>query len=127
MASCTEPNYCSGVPGAEDVEEVHKDRCGGEDSFPFPSREGVPLRLDVRYVGRVRRRKLVSYESTGVIRRPVLVAYNLFALQADTVDYDATDGTMRAHGHVIFDDPSGQFRVRSAAFKFNAGKATRLW
>jgi hypothetical protein len=118
---------CDGVWGGKDADEVYKDDCGGEDSFTFPSKDGVPFRLEIHYVRRERGDPLVSYSSTTVVQRPVLVAYNLFALQADSVDYNATDGTMRAYGHVIFEDQSGQVRAGSAAFKFNDGKATRVW
>lgn len=122
------PTYsCDGVWGGKDAEELYKDSCGGEDSFPFPSRDGVPLRLDIRYVQRERGEKLVSYSSNTVVKRPVLVAYNLLALQADSVDYSRTDGTVRAYGHVVIEDQSGQTSAGSAAFKFGDGKATRIW
>lgn len=118
---------CDGVWGGKDAEEIYKDDCGGEDSYPFPSQEGVPFRLDIRYVRRERGENLVSYSSNTVVKRPVLVAYNLFALQADSVDYSRTDGTVRAYGHVVIEDQSGQASARSAAFKFDSGKATRIW
>jgi hypothetical protein len=70
------------------------------------ARDAVPLRLDIRYVRRVRGEKLVSYSSNTVTKRPVLVAYNLFALKADSVDYNPTDGTIKAYGHVVIDDQS---------------------
>jgi hypothetical protein len=119
--------FCDGVWGGKDAEEVYKDDCGGEDSFPLPLRDGVPLRLEINYVRRERGEKLVSYSSTSIVQRPVLVAYNLFALQADSVDYNATDGTIRAYGHVTFEGPSGHANAGSAGFKVNDGKATRLW
>ena len=100
---------------------------GGEDSYPFPLQDGVPFRLDIRYVRRERGENLVSYGSNTVVKRPVLVAYNLFALKADSVDYSRTDGTVRAYGHVLIEDQSGQASARSAAFKFDNGKATRIW
>jgi len=122
------PTYsCDGAWGGRDAEELYKDSCGGEDSFPLPSKDAVPLRLDIRYVRRARGEKLVSYSSTTVVKRPVLVAYNLFALQADSVDYSRTDGTVRAYRHVIIEDQSGQTSASSAAFKFDDGKATRIW
>jgi len=110
----------------EEQEEFSKDHCGGEDLFQFPSRDGVPLRLEIRYVRRTRG-KLVSYSSSGIVRCPVLVAYNLFALQADSVDYNRTDGTLRAYGHVVIEDQLGRINATSAAFKFDDGKATRIW
>jgi hypothetical protein len=121
---------CDGVWEAKDEKEqleLYKDACGGEDSFPFPSKDGTPLRLDIWYVRRERTEKLVSYSSNTVVRRPVLVAYNLFALQADSVDYDGKDLTIRAYGNVMFEDQSGQTHVGSAAFKFNDGEAIRIW
>jgi hypothetical protein len=119
--------FCDGVWGGKDAAELYKDACGGQDSFPFPSKDGVPLRLDIRYVRRERGENLVSYSSNTVVKRPVVVAYNLFALQADSVDYSRTDGTVRAYGHVVIEDQSGQASASSAAFKFDNGKATRIW
>ena len=122
------PTYaCDGVWGGKEPEEAYKDSCGGEDSFPLPSKDGVPLRLDIRYVQRQRGETLVSYSSNTVVSRPVLVAYNLFALQADSVDYNRAEGTIRAYGHVIFEDQSGPSRAASASFKLADGKATRVW
>jgi hypothetical protein len=118
---------CDGVWVGKDAEELHKDSCGGEDSFAVPSKDGVPLRLDIRYERRERGEKLVSYSSTTIVPWPVLVTYNLFSLQADSVDYCAADGTIRAYGHVIIEDQSGQTRAASTAFKFNDGQATRIW
>jgi hypothetical protein len=118
---------CDGVWGGVDAEELYKDSCGGEDSFPFPSRDGVPLQLNIRYVGRERGEKLVSYSSNTVVKRPVSVAYNLFALQADSVEYNRKDGTVRAYGHVVIEDQLGQTNASSAAFKFDDGKAARIW
>lgn len=118
---------CDGVWIGKDADEGYQDDCGGEDSFPFPSKDGVPLRLEIHYVRRKRGEPLVSYRSDTVVQRPVLVAYNLFDLQADSVDYNAADGTIRAYGHVIFEDQSGQARAGSAAFKFNDGTADRVW
>jgi Carboxypeptidase regulatory-like domain len=121
---------CDGVWVGKDEKErveLYKDSCGGEDSFLFPSEDGVPLRLDIRYVRRERTEKLVSYSSNTALRRPILVAYNLFALQADSVDYDREGRAIRAYGNVIFQDQSGTTHVASAAFRFNDGKATRIW
>jgi hypothetical protein len=118
---------CDGVWGGKNAEEDYKDACGGEDSFPFPSNDGVPLRLDISYVRRERGEKLVSYTSTTIIKRPVLVAYNLFALQADSVDYSPSNKTIGAYGNVVIEDQSGRSSAKSAAFKFENGKAIRIW
>jgi hypothetical protein len=118
---------CDGVWGGKGADEEYKDDCGGEDAFTFPSKDGVPFRLEIHYVRRERGEPLVSYSSTTVVQRPVLVAYNLFALQADSVDFNASDATIRAYGHVTFEDQSGQVHAGSAAFKFDDGRATRIW
>jgi hypothetical protein len=121
---------CDGVWVAKDEKqqiELYKDSCGGEDSFALPSKDGVPLRLDIRYVRRIRTGKLASYGSNTAVRHPVLVAYNLFALQAESVDYDGEERTIRAYGNVLLEDQSSQTHVGSAAFKFNDGKAIRVW
>jgi len=118
---------CDGVWAGEPTEEQFKDSSGGEDSFPFPSKDGVPLQLNIRYVRRERREKLLSYSSNGVVKRPVSVAYNLFALQADSVNYSPTDGIVRAYGQVMIEDQQGQTHASSAGYKFDDGKATRIW
>jgi hypothetical protein len=115
---------CDGVWNSD---EAYADNCGGKDSFPFPSKDGVPLRLDIDYVRREREEQLVSYSIGPVIKRPILVSYNLFALQADSVDYNRSDGTLRAYGHVVIEDQSGKVNANSASFKFDNGKAIRVW
>jgi hypothetical protein len=72
-----------GFWGGKDAEESYKDTSGGEDSSPFPSRDAVPLRLDIRYVRRVRKETVVSDCSNTIVRLPVQIAYSLFALRAD--------------------------------------------
>jgi hypothetical protein len=109
----------------EDSREAYKDACGGNDAFIPPSKNGVPLRLEIHYVTRKRWNGFV-YESNSIIRRPVLVTYNLFALQADKVVYDPTNGTLRASGQVLIDDQSGETHTQSASFMFKDGKARRI-
>lgn len=109
----------------EDSREAYKDACGGDDEFIPPSKNGLPLRLEIHYVTRKRTNGFV-YESNSVVRRPVLVTYNLFALQADTVVYDPTNGTLRASGQVLIDDQSGETHAQSASFKFEDGNARRI-
>jgi hypothetical protein len=121
------PSYfCDGVWTGEDAEEAYKDGCGGEDSFLVPSRDAAPLRLDIQYARRKRGEMLISYKSSAFLQRRVLVTYNLFALQADSVEYSGTDGTIKAYGNVVIEDQSGQTSATSAAFKFEHGKATQF-
>jgi hypothetical protein len=118
---------CDGVFNADTEEgrDVYKDTCGGEDAFLPPSKDHVPLRLLIRYVTRTRSKGFV-YASYAAIPRPVLVTYNLFALQADTVVYDPTNGTLSASGHVLIDDQSGQAQAQSATFKIENGNVRRI-
>jgi hypothetical protein len=109
----------------EEGQEAYKDACGGEDAFLPPSKDRVPLRLLIRYVTRARSRGF-TYGSYAAIPRPVLVTYNLFALQADTVVYDPTNGTLRSSGHVLIDDQSGQTQTQSATFKIENGNVRRI-
>jgi hypothetical protein len=108
-------------------EEGRKDVCGGQDSFSFPSKDAVPPRLDIRYTRRQHMEKLVSYSSVASMKYPVLVTYNLFALKADSVQYNRTDGTLKAHGHVLIVDQSGHTSADLVAFKFDDGQAIRIW
>ena len=118
---------CDGVWAGEDKEEAYKDSCGGEDSFPFPSPDAVPFRLDIRFGRRKRGENLASYSSGTTPKQPVSLTYNLFALRADSVRYIRTDGTIKAYGHVVIEDQSGRTSTSSAAFKFDDGQAIRIW
>jgi hypothetical protein len=76
---------CDGVWGGKDAEEVYKDACGGEDSFPFPSRDGSPFRLEIHYVRRERGEKLVmadepasAWEWQPSESRPAYQAFSLY-------------------------------------------------
>jgi len=75
-----------------------RDECGGWDRYPFPSDEGVPFELLVRYSNRVRRDSERIYN--GGFRNPVFVAFNLFTLTADHVSYDMNSRTLLATGNV---------------------------
>jgi hypothetical protein len=118
---------CDGVfnTDTEEGQEVYKDSCGGEDAFRPPSKDRAPLRLLVNYVTRTRSNGFV-YASDAAIHRPVLVTYNLFALQADTVVYDPTTSILSASGRVLIDDQSGQSQTQSARFKIENGDVRRL-
>ena len=122
-------NYdCDGVWGggsAEEQQQLYQDSCGGADSFPAPSREGVPFRLDIRYGRRERGDGSILY-GKGVVDRPVLVTYNLFALQAGSVTYDEKSRIVSASGDILIEDQFGQSHTETAAFKIENGSAVRL-
>jgi lipopolysaccharide assembly outer membrane protein LptD (OstA) len=55
------------------------------------------------------------------------VAYNLFTLQADRVDYDVQNRTLEATGNVATVSPNGVTQhADSLTFKFANGEASRL-
>lgn len=119
---------CDGVWMAENEEEqkeLFKDTCGGEDSFLAPSSDGTPFQLDIRYVRRQRTGRSFAYGNNAAVRRPVLVTYNLFSLQADSVVYDTTNRVVRASGNVLIEDQLGRTNAESVAFKIEGGKLTR--
>jgi hypothetical protein len=122
-------SFCDGIWVGERVSipEGDTDNCGGgHDSFPFPSKDAVPLRLEIQYAKRGRGETLNSYSSPDWMKVPVLVTYNLLALQADTVVYNRADGTLKARGHVLIEDQSRQASADSATFKFDNGQAIRI-
>ena len=110
------------------AEEAVKDLCGGEDSVSVRSRDGVPFRLDIQYSHRERKEHSTIYTRgrSTASGGPVLVAYNLFLLRADSVDYDEAEGVLTASGSVIMEDQSGQIRASSAKFRFDDGEAIRV-
>jgi hypothetical protein len=124
--------FCDGVTVAggmpADPEQEDQDPCGaGHDSFPFPSKDAVPLRLRIQFALRVRGDATNSYSSPSWRKLPVLVTYNLFALRADSVEYNRTDGTLKARGHVLIENQLGQSSADSAVFKFDDGQAIRIF
>jgi hypothetical protein len=110
----------------EEQAESAKDSCGGEDSFPARSVDGVPLRIEVSYVRRMRTSMSFAYTSNSALRRPVLVAYNVFALQGDWLRYESRTQTITAGGHVLIEDQSGPRQADTASFKLKHGTAIRV-
>jgi|CZKD01.1.fsa_nt_gi hypothetical protein len=96
------------------------------DFFSIPSEDGVPFRLYVSYVKRVRSDNYY-YDYTGDDEPPyedsVFVAYNLFSLHADSVHYDMENRKLAAIGNVVVEDESGQHRAYSMTFRFENGQA----
>jgi carboxypeptidase family protein len=92
-------------PVSPEWQETVKDNCGGEDSFPIALEVGS-MELYIRF--RVRSRSGLSSTYSGwrgpQYDVPVLVGYNLCTLFADHITYDARDRTLRASGHVHFDN-----------------------
>ena len=60
------------------------------------------------------------YGNNPAVRRPILVTYNLFALQAESVSYDERNRAIQANGHVVIEDQFGRTQAESAAFKIEA-------
>ena len=91
----------------------------------MPSNSGTPLHVDINYTRRQRIGEWLVYGTRAAIPRPVLVSYNLFALQAESVSYDEKNRTVQAHGNVVFEDQFGRKQAESAAFKIENGNAIR--
>jgi hypothetical protein len=113
----------------EQRREVGKDACGGEDSFPDPSKDGAPLQIYVRYPQRqpTDHGYVYTADSFGQTDAPVFLAYNLFSLEANKVIYDAKNRTIEASGNVVVDNASGMTRrADSMTFKIEDGQARLL-
>jgi hypothetical protein len=113
----------------EERRDVGKDACGGEDSFPAPSKDGTPLQLYVRYPQREPTGSGYVYttDSFGQTDSPVFVAYNLFSLEADKVIYDVKNRTIEATGNVVVGNASGMTRrADSMTFKIEDGNARSI-
>ena len=98
------------------------------DFFSVPSEDGVPLRLYISYVKRIRTD--YSYAYTGhddpPYDDPVFVAYNLFSLQANTVLYEMESRRLEARGNVVVEDESGKRSAVSMTFKIENGRAVPI-
>lgn len=122
------------VVANSDTPELHteelKDNCGGEDSLPIPSKEGVLLELRVRYPERQLTRRGYRYGReicSTQPEAPVFVSYDLFSLEAKVVYYDAKNHTIVATGNVVTEDGSGKARRADAmAFRIEDGHAISL-
>ncbi|MGO8794510.1 MAG: hypothetical protein ACLQLC_06785 [Candidatus Sulfotelmatobacter sp.] len=95
------------------------------DFFAVPSEDGVPFRLYISYVKRIRSEYSYDYagDNDPPYDDPVLVAYNLFSLQANTVHFDMKSRKLEARGNVVAEDESGQHRAYSMTFRFENGQA----
>jgi len=110
----------------EPTQDDYSDACGGSDFISIPSEAGEPFELLVHYSQRRRGDPEIKYTSDGR-RGPVFAAYNLFALSADEVVYDATARTITASGGVVFRDASTKTKhVNSAIFKIENGHVVSL-
>jgi len=115
----------SGLTAAQQKEEW-KNICGGEDSFPFPSKDGAPFELYIQYPLRehANRSYIYSIDRSAQPDVPVSVAYNLFSLAANKVVYDANNATIEASGNVVVSNASGVTRrTQSITFKIEDGRA----
>jgi hypothetical protein len=105
--------------------EQRKDDCGGDDYFSFPSKDEMPFEIYVRYPRRQPTRHGYNYISTP--QTPVMVAYNLFSLQASAVSYDTKNRVVIATGNVLMEDGSGTKQHEDAIrLRFENGKVVKL-
>jgi hypothetical protein len=94
---------------SEQQSEQTKNLCGGEDTFPIPSKNAMQLKLYIRYSNRDTGGEVYRYGGDSHPERvPVFVAYNLFALEADKVFYDQKNSSIMAAGNVLIENGSGK-------------------
>lgn len=123
---------CDVLVGGDTLEqqlEERKNACGGEDSFPVSLNDGTPLQLYIQYPQRQPsdRGYLYTTNKTAEPDVPVLVAYNLFSLQANAVVYDVKNRTIAASGNVVVADGSGTTRhADSMGFRIEDGQVIPL-
>ena len=116
-------------PGAEQtpeqLENIEKNACGGEDSFPLPSEDGVQFQVYLRYPKRALTDRGYVYKGDQISTNsgaPARVEYNLFTLEAEQILYDAEHQKLEAAGHVVVTDESGKSQnANSMIFKLENG------
>lgn len=116
----------SGEPVTDEQWKAATERCKGEEVIPIPSDDGLQLQLSIRYGSRTPVGSSYSYtgERTAQYETPVFVTYNLFSLQADSVNYDAQKRTIEAKGNVIAtNEPGATQRADAMTFKIENGQA----
>jgi len=91
------------VGGVEQTPEqwahIAKDACGGEDSFPLPSEDGVEFQVYIRYPKRTLTDRGYVYKGDQITtntRAPARAEYNLFTLEAEQILYDAEHHKLEA-------------------------------
>jgi len=117
------------LPDEKSANETWENVCGGADVFQVPSDEGVPFQVSIAFVTREHRQSGYVYSSRmpipGRYGAQVLVAYNLLTVRADEVTYDEQRRTLRATGHALATDETGdRGHGDSMTFKFENGQAT---
>ncbi len=123
---------CDAVVGGDTEEqkkEAWKNVCGGEDSFPIPSKDGTPLQLYVQYPQRQPSDRGYLYTNNKIAEPdvPVLVAYNLFSLEANTIVYDVKARTIAATGNVLTANGSDKMQhFDSIGFRIEDGQVIPL-
>lgn len=116
-----------GEPTPEQLASIQKGACGGEDSFPLPSENGVQFQVYVRYPRRSLTDRGYVYTGDQITTHsyaPARVEYNLFTLEAEQILYDVEHQQLEASGHVVVVDESGNsHNANSMIFKFENGHA----
>lgn len=120
--------------GAEETPEqlasTEKDACGGEDSFPIPSEDGVPFQVYIRYPKRTLTDRGYVYSGDQITTNshvPARAEYNLFTLEAEHILYYAEHQKLEASGHVVVVDESGKSQnPNSMIFKLENGHVIQI-
>jgi hypothetical protein len=101
----------------------HRDICGGWERFPIFSADGASFDLLIRYDGRTRGDGKRVYISG--FQSPVLVAFSLFTLTAESVTYDIANQTLVATGKVTTLDGIGT-STRASSMKLRISNESVL-
>ncbi|HYM74727.1 MAG TPA: carboxypeptidase-like regulatory domain-containing protein [Candidatus Dormibacteraeota bacterium] len=119
----------SGDPApTEEQKSAVEEACLREELLPVPQKKGVAFPLFVQYGKRTLLGDVYKYFEGQPNTDPVFVAYNLFALEADHVTYDARTQVLDAHDHVVVvDESNNESKLRTGdwmKFKLEDGQPT---
>ena len=99
--------------------------CWGEEFFPVPSSDGVPLEVDLFGLVLVTDHDACSFNHPRKEHRE-FATFNLLSVHADRVVYHPSERILEASGNVVIEDESGERRQGAARFEIGDGQAREL-
>jgi hypothetical protein len=109
------------------TEEDARNACGGTDLFSVPSENNDPFQLSIQYGTRRPIGRKFEYGVIKALNIRILVAYNLFTLQADHVAYDEENRILEASGDAVVERADGTTQNADLMrFKINDGQVTPI-
>ena len=97
--------------------------CWGEKSFPLPSSNGVPFKVDLFGLPTGSAVDACSMSGHSKTKHHESATYNLLGLEADKIVYDSGEKTLHATGDVVITDETGKRSVASVVFRLHDGQA----